>query len=276
MNKWVLLSLLCLAACSNSKNSGPERLANGEAIINGANVEVGSDIEKATVALVMVDADRTKSFCTGTLISKDLVVTAAHCVAPLQSGYQVQVSFGSETFSSKNEGELREIERAYTYDMVNPRTYVEFRPIDELNDVAVIKLLTSAPKTAKPAAILGNPSWLFVGQEVILAGFGRTVENQNAMSKIMQTTRVKIAKLTGKLIEVDQTHGTGACWGDSGGPAFIETDRGLLVVGATSGAAAGSQDCSHNVVYSSLPGFKEFLQKVIPVLGGEAPVYIEE
>lgn len=276
MKMWMLLPLVALVACSN-KNSGPSPAMQGEKIINGQTAEYDSDLSRSTVALMMVDADRTKSYCTGTLVSKDLVVTAAHCVDPHLSGYQVQVSFGSETYASKNEGELREIERVYTYDMVYPPQGMTdaMRTINELKDVALIKLLTSAPKWAVPVPILGSESSLAPDQELLIAGFGRTQEGYSAMSKYLQWTNVNIVKVEDRRIEVDQTKGTGACWGDSGGPAYIRTDKGLVVVGATSGAAYGAQDCHHNVVYASLPGFRDFLEKVAAALGGEALVFTE-
>jgi secreted trypsin-like serine protease len=276
MKIWMLLPFVALVACSN-KNSGPSSVLQGELIINGKTAAWDSDLSKSTVALVMVDADRTKSFCTGTLVSKDLVVTAAHCVEPLLSGYQVQVSFGSETYSSKNEGELREIERAYTYEMLYPSHGMTdaMRTINDLKDVALVKLLTSAPKWAVPVPILGSESSLASDQELLIAGFGRTQEDQASMSKFLQWTNVNIVKVEDRRIEVDQTKGTGACWGDSGGPAYVKTDKGLVVVGATSGAAYGDQDCHHHVVYASLPGFRDFLEKVSEVLGGEALVFTE-
>jgi secreted trypsin-like serine protease len=276
MKIWVLLPLLLLAACSN-KNTGPSSVAQGESIINGQTADKDSDIVKATVALVMVEADRTRSFCTGTLVSKDIIVTAAHCVEPIMSGYQVQVSFGSETFASKNDGELREIDRFYTYEMVYPSlgNPDAVRTINDLKDVAVIKLLTTAPKWAVPAVILGSEASLSVGQEVTVAGFGRLQEDQAAMSKYLQITRLNIQTLGSKRIELDQTKGSGACWGDSGGPALLKTDSGLVVIGALSGATYGSQDCHSGTVYTSLAGYKDFIQKVVSVMGGEAPVFTE-
>lgn len=277
MKIWVLLPLLFLAACSN-KNTGPSSVAQGESIINGQTADKESDIVKSTVALVLVEADRTKSFCTGTLVSKDIIVTAAHCVEPMTSGYQVQVSFGNETFSSKNEGELREIDRFYTYDMVNPimGNPDAVRTINDLRDVAVIKLLTTAPKWATPIAILGSEASLNVGQQVTVAGFGRMEEDKAAMAKYLQVTQLDIRGVGSKRIELDQTKGTGACWGDSGGPALIRTtSNDLVVIGALSGATYGDQNCHSGTVYTSLAGYKEFIQKVVSVMGGEAPVFTE-
>ncbi|UYL09591.1 trypsin-like serine protease [Bdellovibrio sp. SKB1291214] len=276
MKIWVLLPLMLLAACSN-KNTGPSPVAQGESIINGKTADKDSDIVKATVALVMVDADRTRSFCTGTLVSKDIIITAAHCVEPIMSGYQMQVSFGGETFTSKNEGELREIDRFYTYEMVYPSAgHPEaVRTINDLKDIAVIKLLTTAPKWAIPATILGSEASLAVGQEVTVAGFGRMKEDQAAMATELQQTQLKIQNIESKRIELDQTQGTGACWGDSGGPALIRTEQELIVIGVLSGATYGNQNCHSGTVYTSLAGYKDFIQKVVSVMGGEAPSFTE-
>ncbi|WP_413584802.1 S1 family peptidase [Bdellovibrio sp. HCB274] len=275
MKLWALLPVVLLAACS-PQHSGPVPTAQEDRIINGKSVARDSQVANATVALMLVDGDRLRTFCTGTLVSKDLIVTAGHCLEPSQSGYEVVVSFGSETFSSKEDGDIREIDRAYSYDMVTPQMGDgTSRNINELRDVALIKLRTSAPKWAVPVAILGSDANLGAGQEVLLAGFGRTNEKVAAMSKYLLTTHVKIVSVQDNKITVDQTQGTGACWGDSGGPAFLQTEKGLVVVGATSGAAYGSVDCHTQVVYASLPGFREFLVKVASVLGGEAPVFLD-
>ncbi|WP_413582127.1 S1 family peptidase [Bdellovibrio sp. HCB288] len=276
MKLWALLPVMLLVAACSPKNSGPVPVAQEDRIINGKSVDRDSTVANATVALMLADGDRIRTVCTGTLVSKDLVVTAGHCVEPIYSGYEMVVSFGPETYTSKNEGDLREIDRAISYDYLTPPVGESHtRSINELRDVALIKLRTSAPKWAVPVPILGSEAGLRMGQSVLLAGFGRTNEFVSAMSTLLQSTHVDIVSVEDRKITVDQSKGTGACWGDSGGPAFLETDRGLVVIGATSGSAYGSVDCHTKVVYASLPGFKEFLQKVATVLGGEPPVFVE-
>ncbi|WP_413575217.1 S1 family peptidase [Bdellovibrio sp. HCB290] len=275
MKLWALLPALLLAACS-PQHSGPVPQAQEDRIINGKSVERDSQVANATVALMLVDGDRLRTFCTGTLISKDLIVTAGHCLEPIQSGYEVVISFGSETFYSKGEGDIREIDRALSYDMVTPQAGDgTSRASVELRDLALIKLRTLAPRWALPVPVLGSEARLNAGQEVLLAGFGRTNEKLSEMSKYLLTTHVRVLGVQDRKIIVDQSQGTGACWGDSGGPAFLQTESGLVVVGATSGAVDGSLNCHTQVAYASLAGFKEFLQKAASVLGGEAPLFTE-
>ena len=61
-------------------------------------------------------------------------------------------------------------------------------------------------------------------------------------------------------ITLDQTHGKGACHGDSGGPAYF-FDKKLkknILVGLTS---RGTGDCNKIAVYTSVLGYRKWISE---------------
>jgi len=77
-----------------------------------------------------------------------------------------------------------------------------------------------------------------------------------------------------QFIITDQTRGMGACKGDSGGPAFMETERGPVLVGVTRGSYGGISDCHHYAEFTYVPAFKVFLLKAAKMLETEAPQFL--
>ncbi|WP_413584801.1 S1 family peptidase [Bdellovibrio sp. HCB274] len=272
MKKLMMIPLLALAACTqNSANVANLDTAKKSSIINGEKVVRGESYEESTVALIY-ESPRDGSiaaYCTGTLISKNLVLTAAHC-ADMFERIETKMFFGTdlpETFEDPNAIEIAE--------SVSHRDFGIDRDLNvTMFDLAVVKLASDAPEGYRPVPILNNVKTLKAGMPITLVGWGRMSETENLKTVSMQKTVVEIAQVRDQEIITNQTRGTGACNGDSGGPGFIETSMGLIVAGATRGPEIGYLDCHHYGMYSLLVNYKDFLNYAAQTMQAEYPQFV--
>jgi len=222
----VSMVALTLSACGTGEQSGSETK-----IINGTLAPDNGSFEQSTVALANSSG---QVFCTGTLINKSFVVSAGHCLAGFSG--TLNIGFGRSSSEFK-------FVRAASF-AVNPNYNGSFNKAVP-SDISVIKLSAPAPSGYKPVSIYRGS--LATGSSVNLAGFGQT---QSGSSGKLYYTTVGVSSKTSNEITVYKS-GTGACYGDSGGPAFVSSGSTLQVIGATSRGASGCQGSSiyTNVAY---------------------------
>ncbi len=271
MKKLVLIPLLALAACTKNDaqvaNVGEAKKA---AIINGQDVFDNEAYAASTVGLAAVSRDGTvATYCTGTLISHDLVVTAAHCAA-LFERLPSKILFGTTIPTSWDDPHLVDIEESITH-----KDYgMNSRTARSINDVAVVKLVGGAPAGYTPVPIWDDGYALRPGDAMTLVGWGRMSETQNKKTTVLQKTVVQFVQIRDLDIVTDQTQGTGACNGDSGGPAYVETSMGLILAGATRGPEEGYVDCHNYGNYTLLVNYKDFLNYAAKTMQGEYPQFV--
>ncbi|WP_159455163.1 S1 family peptidase [Pseudobacteriovorax antillogorgiicola] len=226
----VIASALVLGAC------GSEQQNSGLDIINGSIPSDDGLIEQSTVALVSSNGS---VFCTGTLVSSRHVISAAHCLQGF--GGTLYIGFG------RNSSEFTYV-RASDY-TTNPNYTGSFAK-SVPGDISIVELSESAPSKYNPVSIYkGSIS----GQTVYLAGFGQT---ESGGSGQLYYTSVGVSSTTSNELTVYE-NGTGACYGDSGGPAYVYTNGELQVVGATS---RGQTGCRGSSVYTYIPYFLSWIE----------------
>ena len=179
------------------------------------------------------------SFCTGTALARDLVLTAGHCVAPAAS-YRVVLP------GMKPPGLMtRSI-------MVHPRyNRKDYASGRVTADVALIKLEQPLPADIVPAA-LAPVTPVEAGDRLVIAGYGTTSPNSEAGIATPRTATLVATGKPGNLqirlydpATRNQRAGLGACTGDSGGPVFVESQGTFDVIGVISWAtgAASTAGC---------------------------------
>jgi secreted trypsin-like serine protease len=105
------------------------------------------------------------------------------------------------------------------------------------------------------------------GTEVQLAGYGITEADTQNGTGVLRKAMVLIDNPSFGKTEVilDQTHGQGACHGDSGGPAFLRMGGTNYLWGVTSRAYPNNagDDCAHEVVYTKIESQIGFIESAM-------------
>ena len=212
------LVLMLVGAC---QTPGPGRVTRP---IVGGEVDLG---DPAVVALV----HRGKDFCSGTLVSPRVVVTAAHCLDPRITGgvtfAQMGVFFGAKLGAADGE----------TLAIADAKFHEEWDTTTLANDIGVLRLekevdvppmpLNTAPFSAET-----------IGATVRILGYG-VQSATNAASGEKRAATSKVTEFTSTDFTYGGTPGQ-TCYGDSGGPAFLTVDGTEVFAGVTSW---GDPDC---------------------------------
>lgn len=227
-------------------------------IINGKDVEPTDEFAATIVGIYNLESN---GLCTGSLISESYVLTAAHCMAA--NPLNLRVFFGA---SLDKIVAINKVTGA-----ANPTVWgTRFKETNDWGDIAIIKIQGELPQGYHPVEILPTDT-LQTGQDTILAGYGLSDGVKKEGSGTLRKTTVKIVnpKHGNTEVSLDQTQGTGACHGDSGGPAYLLTDNGYVLWGVTSrGLEDPQDDCSHYAVYTNAITYQDWIKDArIALLG---------
>jgi secreted trypsin-like serine protease len=173
-------------------------------------------------AIVML-IDKDENLCTATALTRDVVLTAAHCVA------------GSAKRSVKvyQTGETIPVRAAVRHPRFDMKAYAAARATA---DLALIKLDKPLPDIIAPAE-LSPARRVSVGETLSIAGFGVTAAFTPYGLGVPREAKLAVTGQPGslqiRLVDPDTRNeraGLGACTGDSGAPAFDTQGRVIGVV----------------------------------------------
>lgn len=173
------------------------------------------------------------SWCSGTLVARDRVLTAAHCVGGASMA-------GVWVLSPA-------IDLNYHHLIADVLTHPSYRDgATQSYDLAVLKLRDVPPRMPEPIELDAEPP--IVGQHVWLAGFGRgsiwtpsrhkRLFGDNYIDAVDEASVIRVGNN-------DDSVGTLPEDGDSGGPLLVPRNGRYVLVGAVS----GYRDAASNVVY---------------------------
>lgn len=267
-----IMAMAVMTACSSEFSSEGNLGIQDNSIIGGQAATATDAITRSTVALVSAKNDILKEQCTGTLISSNLVLTAAHCLEGLRPN-NVWIHFGANLPRPFYLNQLTQVKDFIVHPKFGPVYDSEF-PATELNDIAVILLKENAPAGYSAVPVKEGKS-SEVGDTLLLAGYGHISDVNPIRATNLNFARVVVHQIWQSLLVLDQSNKSGACKGDSGGPAYIETDNGLVVVGITRGAHDKSPHCHGLVEYTNATFFKTFILESARDLNAELPQFTE-
>jgi uncharacterized protein (TIGR03382 family) len=222
-------------------------------VIGGTPVEAGEWPDAVAVL------SRTAA-CTGTLIAPDVVLTAGHCI----DDDPVVALVGSVDFGRPG-GEAIRIRAALAYPDWR-RSY----------DVGIVVLdhAAAAPSRAVAAACTAR-EYLVEGSTVRLVGFGLTRRSGTGDNTRLHEARIPVVDATcsddpacnprvspgGEFTAGGD--GPDACFGDSGGPVYLDTPAGPALIGVVSrGEAITDRPCGDGGIYVRADKVVSWIQRV--------------
>lgn len=259
----LLTALLALTACTAKTGKVTD---DAPGIMGG---EASTDLAKSVVMIYNV-SDEGVSSCSGTIISKTLILTAAHCTA--YNPKQLIVAFGADAplaLSGKfDEKMFRRVfagRTTKTWPTLDPRSGKNW------GDVAVLKLLGKIPDGFEPVEFVDDELEFTNGMDVVLAGYGTTddgkfeadgtpVEQGTSAESLNQVTvTMRDASYSESEVVMEQKDGRGGCHGDSGGPAFVEVEGKLMQFGIASRTTSKNGSCVDGLIYTKANNFAKFI-----------------
>jgi secreted trypsin-like serine protease len=242
------------------------------AIVGGTDQK--SDAFAAPLAFLTITDSSGTGWCTGTLISPTVVMTAAHCVYETsRRGNLLGVSTPSEIavrVGSRNVSNAELGTRAGVV-AVLPQPYYRWDGSRHNHDVALLALDRAMSQT--PAALAEqHPD---AGKPLLIAGYGSTSTNDNTDPGSLKEALIDAADpasctlvsesfdpswlFCGSASTDPALPGGTSCYGDSGGPAFASenTSDNLVVEGIISYGSRHACEFSRSylVLVSSERGF---------------------
>jgi len=188
-------------------------------IING---RVCGSAESAVVQLEMGFSNGQAGSCTGTVVTQNAIITASHCLEGRVSYVDIYIG-------------ARRVRAASWHSHPN---WSSSQQALENYDVAVV--LVNEPLNAPAFPILsGNDTQPVAGEEVLIAGYGRT---ESLQAQGLRAGFMTLSQVTELLIEArfDGKTGSNSCNGDSGGPLFVKRGEQWYLAGDTSNGDAAN------------------------------------
>lgn len=229
---WGVLVVALATFVSVPSAAGARTRVHGAVWQAGAHIAVvgGQTAEPGTfpwMAYVLDVRGNDAGQCSGTVVAPNLVLTAGHCAENVQtgvpneaSGYQV-VTGNVDWDAPETERQVSGVTRVIVCPCFDRRT--------DVGDVALLQL--STPTSAPVITLASSPSG---GKKALLAGWGETFYNQQALGERLQWAPTVVQhperceheappfSPASEICVMDTpSRQTGACKGDSGGPLLL-------------------------------------------------------
>ena len=237
-------------------------------IVGGRAVADGSQFSRQ-VALVTVSkttkvsetlSEKRIASCSGTFIARDIVLTAAHCLAAIEFD-EITVQFGV------NEKAVSFSTKVNQYAINTKFSMATGLPDD---DLALLRTTTLLPETHTVTLLATQSPAPLSAAAAVGYGINYYTENRGPTatdSRVLRTAHLHIDQIllgNPKTFSVVVDDANGVSHGDSGGPLFILEDEKVKQIGVASSITSESVGARAN--YVDVLGQAEWIRQTIETL----------
>lgn len=261
MKFFIVLALaVCTATAFDLRGQvAPAKVPEGR-ITNGQDADYGQFPYQ--VGLSLASSFTKRSWCGGSLISEEWILTAAHCTVGVK---RVTVYLGA---TNRNAPQIKY--RVYADDIIVHPKYDDYNIV---NDISLIKIpftpLSETISVVKLPSISRSYS-SYTGDEVIASGWGKTSDEPTEMIETLQYAELTVAsnrvcsKYFGRAVKssnicVATPDGVSTCQGDSGGPLVLASTG--VQIGLTSFGPAAGCTLGKPVVFTRITNYLDWIQE---------------
>lgn len=201
------------------------------------------------------------NFCSGALIAPDIVLSAAHCVAP-------GATYKLVAYDARRRPTLLDVRRLATHPQFNAKGIQAHRASA---DVALLQL--AAPPPGKAIAPYGEPRQpITVGTRFTVAGIGVTKHGDGKSGGTIRAASLVATSRPGnlqiRLVDPATNNaraGQGACTGDSGAPVFEAQNGRDIIIGVVSWSTAANNaaGCGGLTGVTPLTLYRDWIAKTV-------------
>jgi hypothetical protein len=254
-----LVALVAAVACAPADE--PVTGGAARAIIGGS----ANDGRDPAVALLLSRRGRTLISCTASMITRRVVMTAAHCIDGPADSREIWLADSFDSSTGQFTGLLDDERRVAIAQRSHPSWTAD--SFTAGFDIALLLLDKPIPESVAPLPwsrtrlTRGN-----AGDEVRMVGFGVTAYESESTLHAKLTATNTLANL-GVVFDV-QGQTSIACQGDSGGPAFMRLAGGEVVAGITSYTDLG---CAQFAAFARVDLYLDFIDAFLAEHDPQAP-----
>lgn len=240
------LAAACSPAAKEKERSASKR--QDTAIVHGKAVSSKESLAQSVVALV-AEVDGGQALCTGSLVSDDIVLTAAHCVD--HDPTKLTVVFSHDTHTAKD-SDVRAVDHfTQNHRWQNPTKTGR-------GDLALLHFTGGLPDGYQPVELEPSSFNIGDGASTLMLGFGVTDGLSHAGSGVLRETETAVIGRESKTEVITDGQKSSVCFGDSGGPAFVNLENQWVQWGVASSVA--NQSCNEASVHTDLHSYLKWIE----------------
>jgi secreted trypsin-like serine protease len=212
--------VIALVPAAASATTATTSVVNGEGAVHGS---------FPYLAFVVFREGSSAEACSGTVVSSNVILTAAHCVVDEEHGVLRPASAFKVVTGNVEWGSPERVVSTVSAVAVYPE-YTWTGDYTHWGDAAVLQLSRPIPS---PAVKLASSEAWATGSGALMVGWGKTASSQSGASPLLHYGETQVQSPSycagksshfhsnGQLCVLDPSHLRSACNGDSGGPLLV-------------------------------------------------------